>query len=85
MPKAYLTFEEKEKAQFCREKEKQISAIAGQFALTKHSIPVREIEKKVDYSQQVIRKVRNKPGSATLEQLYDICHALGKRLVITVE
>lgn len=85
MPKAYLTFAERERAEFIKERNKQIKAIEGELATTKHSIPIHEIENKVDFSRQVITKVRNKPGAATLEQLFAVCHACGKKVVITIE
>ena len=85
MPKAYLTFAEREKANYIRERDKQIKAIQGELATTKHSVPIREIVNKVDFSRQVISKVRNEPIKATLEQLFDYCYATGKKVVITIE
>ena len=85
MPRSYLTLAEKEKANFVKERDKQIKAIAGELAATKHTVPIHEIEKKVDFSRQVISKVRNEPIKATLEQLFDYCYATGKKVVITIE
>jgi hypothetical protein len=85
MPKAYLTFAEREKAEFIKHRDQQLKAIQGELATTKHTVPIHEIENKVDFSRQVITKVRNKPASATLEQLFAVCHACGKKMVITIE
>lgn len=85
MPKVYLTFEERNKAKFISERNRQVKALAGELALTKHSVPIREIEKKVDFSRAVIVKVRNNPLEATLEQLFDVCYAAGKKVVISIE
>lgn len=85
MPKAYLTLEERERANFEKERNKQMSAILGVLATTKYSIPAKEIENKVKGSRTVIAKVRNNPLKATLEQLFDYCYATGKKVVITIE
>ena len=85
MPKAYLTLAERERANYIRERDKQIGAIQGELAKTKYTTPTHEIEKKVDFSRQVISKVRNDPIKATLEQLFDYCYATGKKVVITIE
>lgn len=85
MPKVYLTLEERNKAKFISERNRQVKALAGELALTKHSVPIREIEKKVDFSRAVIVKVRNNPLEATLEQLFDVCYAAGKKVVISIE
>lgn len=85
MPKSYLTLAERDKANFIRERDKQIKAIVGELANTKHSVPIREIESKVDFSRQVISKVRNNPMGATLEQLFAVCYASGKKVVVTIE
>lgn len=85
MPKVYLTFAEREKAQYISERNRQIKAIASEFALTKHSVPIREIEKKVGFSRAVIVKVRNNPLEATLEQLFEVCYATGKKISINIE
>ena len=85
MPKSYLTFAEREKASFERERDRQIKAITGELATTKHTIPIREIENKVDFSRQVISKVRNDPINATLGQLFEVCYATGKKVVISIE
>lgn len=85
MPKSYITFAERNKANFIKERDKQIKAIQGELATTKHSTPIHEIEKKVAFSRQVISKVRNEPIKATLEQLFDYCYATGKKVVITIE
>lgn len=85
MPRAYLTLAEKEKANFVKERDKQIKAITGELATTKHTVPIHEIENKVDFSRQVISKVRNNPLEATLEQLFAVCYATGKKVVISIE
>lgn len=85
MPKVYLTLAEREKAEFIKERDKQMRAIQGELATTKYSVPIREIEKKVDFSRQVINKVRNDPMNATLKQLFDYGYATGKKVVITIE
>lgn len=85
MPRAYLTLAEKEKANFVKERDKQIKAITGELATTKHTVPIHEIENKVDFSRQVISKVRNDPINATLGQLFEVCYATGKKVVISIE
>ena len=85
MPKAYLTLKEREQAEFLRDRDKQIKAIQGELATTKYSVPMREIESQVNFSRQVIKKVRNNPIDATLEQIFAVCHACGKKVVITIE
>ena len=85
MPKVYLTLAERERAEFIRERDRQVRAIQGELATTKYGVPIREIEKKVDFSRQVITKVRNEPIKATLEQLFDYCYATGKKVVINIE
>ena len=85
MPKTYLTLAEREKANFIKERDKQIGNIEGVLAKTKHSITIKDIENKVDFSRQVITKVRNNPAEATLKQLFAVCHACGKKVVITIE
>jgi hypothetical protein len=85
MPKSYLTLAEREKSEYIKIWNKQIKAIDGELATTKHRFTISEIEKKVDFSRQVTQKVRNKPEKATLEQLCKLCYAVGKRVVITIE
>lgn len=85
MPKVYLTFAEREKAKFVTERDKQIRAISGELATTKYKTPIREIETKVDFSRSVISKVLNAPLTATLEQLFAVCYATGKKVTITIE
>lgn len=85
MPKTYLTFAEHEKANFIKERDKQIKSISGELATTKYKTPVREIENKVSFSRSVISKVLNTPLTATLEQLFEVCYATGKKVTITIE
>ena len=85
MPKTYLTIAERNKAKFIRERDAQVRAIKGELSTTKYSVPMREIETKVDFSRIVITKIRNDPINATLKQLYDYCYATGKKVVITIE
>jgi hypothetical protein len=85
MPKVYLTLAERKKAAYIRERDAQLKFIKGELATTKYSVPIKEIETKVDFSRMVITKVRNDPMNATLKQLFDVCYACGKKLVITLE
>jgi hypothetical protein len=85
MPKTYLTFAERERANFERERDKQMDIILGVLAKTKYTVPAKDIERKVKGSRTVIAKVRNNPIKATLEQLFDYCYATGKKVVITIE
>lgn len=85
MPRGWKPKEEREKENFIRERDKQLETIRGVLATTKYAIPSHEIEKKVEFSKQVISKVRNTPIDATLGQLYEFCHAVGKKVVITIE
>ena len=85
MPKAYLTFAEREKAEFIKQRDRQIKAIQGELATTKYKTPIREIEGKVNFSRAVICKVLNTPALATLEQLFEVAYATGKKVNITIE
>ena len=85
MPKVYLTFAERERANFEKERDRQIDYLSGVIAKTKYTIPAREIESKIKGSRTVIAKVRNNPIKATLEQLFDYCYATGKKVTITIE
>ena len=85
MPKSYLTFAERERAKFEKERDKQINAISGVLASTKYTVPAREIESKIKGSRTVIAKVRNNTIEATLRQLFDYCYATGKKVTITIE
>ena len=85
MPKAFLTYEQRRRAEFEKDRNRQLRAIQGEIATTKYSHPIREIKKDVGFSEQVIKKVRKEPNKATLEQLFDYCYATGKRVVITIE
>jgi hypothetical protein len=85
MPKVYLTFAERERANFERERDNQINIITGVLAATKYTVPAKDIENKVKGSRTVIAKVRNNPIKATLEQLFDYCYAVGKTVTITIK
>ena len=52
MPKAYLTFAERERAKFEKERDKQINAISGVLASTKYTITAREIESKIKEKEE---------------------------------
>lgn len=85
MPKVYLTFAERERANFEKDRDKQINVLSGVLAATKYNVPAKEIENKIKGSRTVISKVRNNPIKATLEQLFDYCYATGKKVTITIE
>ena len=85
MPKTYLTFAERERANFEKERDRQINYLSGVLATTKYTVPAKDIEKRVKGSRTVIAKVRNNPIKATLEQLFDYCYATGKKVTITIE
>lgn len=85
MPKTYITFAEREKAKAERDRDKQIKALSAELSLLKYKpgyAPIREI---TTYSLPTIGKVINTPLDVTLKQLFDVCIAAGKKVVITIE
>ncbi len=86
MPKTYLTFAERERAKFEKERDKQIKYITGVFAATKYCIPEYEITSKMkDGSKAIVNKVRRTPEKATVLQLFEVAYSIGKKVTITIE
>ncbi len=85
MPKTYITFAEKEKAKALRDRDKQIRALSGELSMLKYKTGYAPIQEITKYSLPTIAKVINTPLNATLEQLFEVCIAAGKRVVINIE
>lgn len=86
MPKAYLTLEEKQKADAMRERDKQLHLVALELSSQKYKNGgFGKLQRKTGLSGPTVRKIATEPLRATVEQLYEVAYASGKRVVITIE
>lgn len=86
MPKVPLTFAERERTKFERDRDKQINYLLGVFSSTKYYIPEHEITSQIKKgSKAIVNKVRKTPEKATVLQLFEVAHAIGKKVTITIE
>jgi hypothetical protein len=86
MPKSYLTLAEREKAAAMRERDKQVKAVSLELCSLKNKNGgFSRLQKKTGISRPTLTKIANEPLRATLEQLYAVAFASGKKVVITIE
>lgn len=86
MPKSTVGSEERKRAEFEKERDKQIKYITGVFAATKYRIPEYEITSKMKKgSKTIVNKVRRTPEKATILQLFEVAYSSGMKVTITVE
>lgn len=86
MPKTYLTFSERERAAALRERDKQLRQISLELLSTKYcNGGFGEIKNKTGLSMPTIKKVATTPLKSTLEQVFEIAIAAGKRVTIQIE
>jgi predicted hydrolase (HD superfamily) len=86
MPKAYLTFAEREKAAAMRERDKQLHLVSLELTSQKYKNGgFGKLQEKTGLSRPTIKKIATEPLKATIEQLYEVAFASGKKVVITIE
>jgi hypothetical protein len=91
MPRGWKPKEEREMANFIRERDKQFALLQGQIALTKYKKPVHEIAKKknekspLTITRAKAEKIRKNVENAKIIELFDYCFLNGKKVVITIE
>lgn len=86
MPRTYLTFAEREKAAAMRERDKQVKAVSLELTSLKYKDGgYGKLQEKTGLSRPTLRRIATEPLKATLEQLYEVAFASGKRVVITIE
>lgn len=86
MPRTYLTFAEREKAAAMRERDKQVKAVSLELTSLKYKDGgYGKLQEKTGLSRPTLRRIATEPLKATLEQLYEVAFASGKKVVITIE
>lgn len=86
MPKSYLTLAEREKAAAMRERDKQVKAVSLELCSLRYKDGgFSKLQEKTGLSRPTLKKIADEPLRATLEQLYAVAFASGKKVVITIE
>lgn len=86
MPRTYLTFAEREKAAAMRERDKQVKAVSLELTSLKYKDGgYGKLQEKTGLSRPTLRRIATEPLKATLEQLYEVAFASGKKVVIKIE
>lgn len=86
MPKAYLTLAEKQKAAAMHERDKQMEIVSLKLSSLKYKDGgFAKLQEKTGLSRPTIRRIATEPLKATLEQLYEVAFASGKKVVVTIE
>ena len=86
MPKTYLTFAEKQKAAAMHERDKQMEIVSLKLSSLKYKDGgFGKLQEKTGFSRPTLRTIAADPLKATLEQLYEVAFASGKKVVVTIE
>lgn len=86
MPRTYLTFAEREKAAAMRERDKQVKAVSLELTSLKYKDGgYGKLQEKTGLSRPTLRRIATEPLKATLEQLFEVAFASGKKVVIKIE
>lgn len=86
MPKSYLTLAEREKAAAMRERDKQLEMVSLTLGSLKHKDGgLVKLQEKTGISRKTLKRIVDSPLKTTLEQLYEVAFASGKKVVVTIE
>ena len=86
MPRAYLTLAEKQKAEAERERDKQLRAVSLELVSLKYKNGgFVKLQEKTGISRKTLKRIVDSPLKTTLEQLYEVAFASGKKVVVTIE
>lgn len=86
MPIAYLTLAEKQKAEAERERDKQLRAVSLELISLKYKNGgFVKLQEKTGISRKTLKRIVDSPLKTTLEQLYEVAFASGKKVVVTIE
>ena len=86
MPKSYLTLAERQKAAAMRERDKQLEMVSLTLGSLKHKDGgLVKLQEKTGISRKTLKRLVDSPLKTTLEQLYEVAFASGKKVVVTIE
>lgn len=86
MPKSYLTLAEREKAAAMRERDKQMEMVSLKLGSLKYKDGgFSKLQEKTGLSRPTLKRIVDSPLKTTLEQLYEVAFASGKKVVVTIE